>query len=84
MSTTSIPSLSEIVRELAPIPVEGPIGDKRLVDDLGFDSIGLMELFVVIEHELGVSRLDESTLESIRSVDDLDLAISGLTARSES
>jgi acyl carrier protein len=53
--------------ELAPTPLDD---DTRLVDDLGFDSVLLFELLLVIEDWIGVM-LPEALLPHLETVGDV-------------
>ena len=57
-------------------------GDQRLIEDLGFDSIRLMELTVALERGFGLPRYRPEQLADVRTVDDVvTLVNTGLAAR---
>lgn len=69
----------DLVLAWAPGPVQrsGPVA--RLVEDLGYDSLALMELAVVLEHEIAGWRLPESGVADVVTVDDVvALALAGM------
>lgn len=51
----------QIVLAMAPLPVDAPTGATRLVDDLGYDSLRLIELSIALQEHFGVTvKADES------------------------
>jgi acyl carrier protein len=56
--------------------------EMRLIEDLGFDSLKVLELVTDIEDELGV-RLDETSLRRVRTVRDLSALVEELTTLKE-
>ncbi|MEV4200723.1 acyl carrier protein [Micromonospora globbae] len=63
-------SVTAIVTELAPNPeqIEGA-GDSRLVEDLGFHSLALLELAFTLEDEFELPPIDETTARKIVTID---------------
>ncbi|GAB3935046.1 acyl carrier protein [Micromonospora vulcania] len=63
-------SVTAIVTELAPNPeqTEGA-GDSRLVEDLGFHSLALLELAFTLEDEFDLPPIDETTARKIVTID---------------
>ncbi|MET8307422.1 MULTISPECIES: phosphopantetheine-binding protein [unclassified Micromonospora] len=63
-------SVTAIVTELAPNPeqIEGS-GDSRLVEDLGFHSLALLELAFTLEDEFDLPPIDETTARKIVTID---------------
>ena len=63
-------SVTAIVTELAPNPeqTEGA-GDSRLVEDLGFHSLALLELAFTLEDEFELPPIDETTARKIVTID---------------
>jgi acyl carrier protein len=63
----------EIVGELAPLKGQPVTSSARLVVDLGFDSLGLLECIGAIEQEFGLPDIDESELavETLGEVEQL-------------
>lgn len=77
---TSLPRESEIqirtiqlISTMAPEPTRADDleGKHRLIEDLGFDSIRLMELTVALERGFALERYTPEQLADIRSVDDV-------------
>lgn len=62
----------EVISDMAPAGPVGLTSDSKLIADLGFDSLGLVELIVVLEDTLSLSPLDEGVLAGIASVGDLE------------
>ena len=57
-------------------------GDQRLVDDLGFDSIRLMELTVALERGFGLPRYKPAQLADVRTVGNVvELVTTSLAAQ---
>jgi len=74
-----------IIRELAPVQdVElGPTS--RLVDDLGYHSLALLELAFTLEDEFDLDPIDEETARTIVTVQDVaDHVDRSISARAES
>jgi acyl carrier protein len=61
-----------IVLELAPNPDEDPGPDADLVDDLGYNSLALLELAFTLEDEFDLQPIDEETARQIRTVADVE------------
>jgi acyl carrier protein len=74
-----------IIRQLAPEPDRfDPAADLRLVDDLGFHSLALLELAFAIEDDFDLPPIDEETgrgIQTTRQV--LDYVIGQLAAQDE-
>lgn len=66
--------VEEVLRAMAPTD-PGPLRDNMLLSrDLGFDSLRLVELAVVMEESLGLPRVDldsSLTLSTVKDVTDL-------------
>lgn len=62
----------EIARELAPSGVIEVGLDTTLVAELGFDSLGLIELLVALEDELGLPAIDTQAMGKMDRVADLE------------
>lgn len=60
-----------IVLELAPEPDRTLGDDARLVDDLAYHSLALMELAFTLEDEFDLLPVDEATGRAIQSVRDI-------------
>ena len=64
-------SVRAIVLELAPNPDAGDDGGLRLVEDLGFHSLALLELAFTLEDEFDLLPIDEATGRAIQSIRDI-------------
>jgi acyl carrier protein len=62
----------EIVTEMAPSALTAIGPDTELVAELGFDSLGLLELLAALEDELKLPPIDDGQLVEIRRVADLE------------
>ena len=58
----------DIILELAPNPDAGTGGDVRLVEDLEFHSLALLELAFTLEDEFDLPAIDEKTAREITTV----------------
>jgi len=74
--------LYSLVREIAPRPVTVS-GESRLVDDLGFDSIRLLELVVAIETEFDIVSIPEADTRRVSTVGELETVVMGLLERGQ-
>jgi acyl carrier protein len=61
-----------VVLELAPIAPPAPAGNWDLVEDLGYDSLGLIELAVALEQELSLPPLSEHDSLGVTLLDDVE------------
>lgn len=75
----------KLVQELSPHGLDPLQPEHLLQDDLGFDSIGLMEVAVAIEDELDIELLQSPSARNLRTYADLEnmvvSAINGCTER---
>ena len=71
----------EIVREMSPSGLMEVGRDAALVADLGFDSLGLVELLVALEDALKLPPIDIERLGEIDRVSDLQRVLQGPHAR---
>ncbi|MBX5331890.1 acyl carrier protein [Rhodococcus fascians] len=62
--------IRKLIGRMAPNGTE-PVDSQRLVQDLGFDSIRLMELTVALEHAFLLPRLDPQQWVDVLSVGDV-------------
>lgn len=62
-------SVRAIVLELAPNPDAGDDGGLRLVEDLGFHSLALLELAFTLEDEFDLPPIDEQSAQRITSIE---------------
>lgn len=63
--------LDEVVKSLVFIRPEVLGDDVDLIGDLGYDSLGLLELITAIEHEFDVDEVNEADALSVITVGDL-------------
>lgn len=69
----------EIVLELAPNPAAAETGsDQRLIEDLEFHSLALLELAFTLEDEFDLPAIDEEAARSIQSVTDIENHVVGV------
>ena len=66
-----------IVLELKPDPNSTFSDEARLVDDLGYHSLALLELAFALEDEFELQPIDEPTARKIRTVKDIENHILG-------
>jgi len=62
----------QLVEGFAPMLVTDASGSSLLVQDLGYDSLGLLELAAALEREFDLSSIPESDALDVRSVDDVE------------
>lgn len=62
--------IQEIISDLAPNPGT-PVATARLVEDLGFHSLALLELAFSLEDEFDLPTIDEPTARTILTVSDV-------------
>lgn len=71
-----------IINQLAPSPTAECHAAQRLVDDLGYNSLALLEMAFALEDEFGLDPIDRATAEGIKLVSDVEsLVTSQLRAR---
>ncbi len=58
-------TVRELICDLAPSPEVAQQGDARLVEDLGFHSLALLELAFSLEDEFDLPPIDEETARQI-------------------
>ena len=63
--------IREIIVDLAPAPGD-TVPDARLVEDLGYNSLSLLELAFSLEDEFELRAIDEETARKIRTVGDVE------------
>jgi acyl carrier protein len=61
-------SVQAIVVELAPGAGDDANADSRLIEDLGFHSLALLELAFTLEDEFNLPPIDEQTAQKITTV----------------
>lgn len=65
-------TVRELIIEMSPLGVATVTPETTLVEELGFDSLGLVELLVVLEDRLDLPPLEEQALFGIERVGDLE------------
>jgi acyl carrier protein len=70
-----------VVRAMAPTPPDRLRDDHRLVDDLGFDSVRLIELAIALEEYLGLPRTDLDEAVTVSTVGDVIAMIGRIRSR---
>ncbi|MBR4992329.1 MAG: acyl carrier protein [Clostridia bacterium] len=63
--------LSKLIAEHFGIDVEDITMDTSFVEDLNADSIDIMDLMMSVEDEFGLAEVDESAMETIKTVGDV-------------
>ncbi len=63
-------TIIEIVKEFANVECDD-LNGKNLVEDLGYDSVSLMQLISELEERLGISMEADMMIESLESFDSL-------------
>lgn len=61
-----------LVTEMSPVAVTTPEADAKLIADLGYDSLALLELVTAIEDALDLDPIDDQDLEGLVRVGDLE------------
>ena len=63
--------LCKLIAEQFGVEPEAVTADTAFVDDLGADSVDLMDLSMALEEEFGMEEMDSDSIESIVTVGDL-------------
>ena len=63
--------LCKLIAEQFGVAPETVTADSAFVDDLGADSVDLMDLSMALEEEFGMEEMDSEDIESIVTVGDL-------------
>lgn len=78
--TETAAAVRALVAEMSPLGVTEVTPETALVEELGFDSLGLVELLVVIEDSLDLPPFEEQAPIGIERVADLErIATEALT-----
>jgi acyl carrier protein len=65
------PDVLSVVVAMAPRPA-GPVSDDtRLIGDLGYDSLRLIELSIALEQRFGLRSLDDDAVATVSTVGDV-------------
>ncbi|WP_067840760.1 acyl carrier protein [Nocardia lijiangensis] len=75
--TTLAARVRRLVRTMAPEPPADLADEHRLVEDLGFDSLRLMELTVVLERAFELPRQRPEDLVGVRRVGEVIALVAG-------
>lgn len=67
--TTVLDGLSEIIREIAGVPVDQITPQASFVDDLDIDSLSMVEIVVECEERFGV-RIPDEEVKNLKTVGD--------------
>lgn len=74
--------IGRIVRELAPNPEGGEGNQVKLVDELEYTSLALLELAFTLEDEFELPPIDEDTARKITTIADVEThVVDGLRER---
>lgn len=70
MTDTALADVTAVVAAMAPTPAEaeGLSRETRLIADLAYDSVRLIELTIALEQHFGLPALEESQLASVTTV----------------
>jgi acyl carrier protein len=76
MSASENPTRQRVIRLIAALAVpqhapDGVAAGDRLIDDLGFDSVRLIELAMTLERALGLPPQRPENLAAVSTVDDV-------------
>ncbi len=63
--------LCKLIAEQFGVEPDSVTADSAFVDDLGADSVDLMDLSMALEEEFGMEEMDSEEIESIVTVGDL-------------
>jgi acyl carrier protein len=74
-------TVAEIVMEMSPAGVTEVRPDAALIAELGFDSLGLVELLVVLEDRFDLPPLPAEMTGGVERVSDLERMVSEARAR---
>jgi acyl carrier protein len=64
--------IRDLIRELAPTPDGLAAENPRLVEDLGYHSLALLELAFTLEDEFGLDPIDQETAKTIVTAGDIE------------
>jgi acyl carrier protein len=76
--------IRDLILELAPNPENVALEDPRLLDDLEYHSLALLELAFTLEDEFDLEPIDAETAQTIRTSKDVeDYVVEKLRQRAE-
>ena len=67
---TIFKTMQDLIAEQFAIDADEVTMDSSFVDDLGADSVDLVELVMVMEEEFDIGEIDEENLQSLKTVGD--------------
>ena len=67
---TILKSMQDLIAEQFAIDADEVTMDSSFVDDLGADSVDLVELVMAMEEEFDIGEIDEEDLQSLKTVGD--------------
>ena len=67
---TSFITMQDLIAEQFAIDADEVTMDSSFVDDLGADSVDLVELVMAMEEEFDIGEIDEEDLQSLKTVGD--------------
>ena len=67
---TIFKTIQDLIAEQFAIDADEVTMDSSFVDDLGADSVDLVELVMAMEEELDIGEIDEEDLQSLKTVGD--------------
>ena len=67
---TIFKTMQDLIAEQFAIDADEVTMDSSFVDDLGADSVDLVELVMVMEEEFDIGEIDEEDLQSLKTVGD--------------
>ena len=79
-SAADAAAVRELIVEMSPLGLPGATPETKLIEELGFDSLGLVELLVVIEDRFDLPPFDEHVLFGIERVGDLERIVTDARA----
>jgi acyl carrier protein len=62
----------DLILELAPNPSGAAVDDPRLIDDLEYHSLGLLEVAFTLEDEFDLEPITEETAQLIQTIRDIE------------
>jgi acyl carrier protein len=73
--------IKEAVSRIAGIAIDQIADDARFVEDLGLDSLSIIESLVVVEHEFRLQPEEEDMGTNVRSIEDAVQLVQGQLVR---
>jgi acyl carrier protein len=79
--SSEMAAVRELVAEMSPLGIAEIEPHTALVAELGFDSLGLVELLIVIEDRFGLPPLEDHELLGLERVADLEALVLAAQSR---